>query len=145
MKNRKTKLTVLLSLMLLACLLLSSCGSKKGLTGTWEGLGGLVTLVLRDDGTYTSTNSFNTLTGGSVPTYKYTYDNQSFTIYFTCDGYDENDQPCKWEYRKTYFYNLEDNGDTLTINASQVTRYKNGKYDSTEPKEPESIIMTRKK
>lgn len=143
MKNRKTKLTVLLSLMLLACLLLSSCGSKKGLTGTWEGLGGLVTLVLRDDGTYTSTNSFQGISYGDVPTYKYTYDDQSFTLYFESDGPDWEGNT--WEKRQKFYYKLEDNGDTITISASQVTYYKNGKYDRTDPKESESIIMTRKK
>ena len=140
-RKRWIKLIAFVCLILMASLLLSSCGGKKGLTGTWEALGGHVTLVFRDDGTYTASSYTFVGPGSYEPRYKYTSDDNSFTMFYDMTDYENN----RWEGRVKYTYRLDDNGDTLSIVSSQESFYKNGAYENSEDSRTESIVYTRKK
>lgn len=138
--RKRTKLIICVNMLLIACLLLSSC-AKKGLTGTWEAFGGLATLVFRDDGTYSASPYLFAGSYGFEQMYKYTSDDQSFTIFFETEDYENN----HLEEHYTYYYKLEDDGNTLAVDYSQKSFYKNGELVQTDDKENTPIVFTRKK
>lgn len=114
----------------------TGAAKEKSLIGVWESMGGIVTLVFRENGEYFAFNTFPA-PGGYTPTYKFTWNKQSFTLYYA-DSENTSD-----EIRYTYTYTLEDGGDTLVLTSRQKERYVNGVLDWSDSPEKENNIAYR--
>ncbi len=107
------------------------------LGGYWESLGGKAYIRFGNDGTYMI--SPDTLPGGyhDRETYRYSFNGESFTLYFVNADYPS------LEHRWTYFYTIEDQGNTLVIRTSMKEEYENGVRQWASTPEDDRLILFR--